>query len=127
VQGAFVLAAVLGVYLWAVFTGHVADDVRTLAFATLVFGNLALIFVNRSWSHTIIGGLLAKNNALWWVTGATIGMLALLLAFPATRELFQFAVIHPGDTVICLVAGIASVLWFEIYKLVRHKHHHPVA
>jgi Ca2+-transporting ATPase len=126
-QGAFVLAAVLGVYLWAVFTGHVADDVRTLAFATLVFGNLALILVNRSWSHTIIGGLLAKNNALWYVTAATIGTLALLLAFPASRELFQFAVIHPVDLVICLGAGIASVLWFEIYKHIRHKHHDPVA
>jgi Ca2+-transporting ATPase len=127
VQGAFVLAAVLGVYLWAVFSGHPADDVRTLAFATLVFGNLALIVVNRSWSHTIIGGLLAKNNAFWYVTGGTVGMLALLLALPATRDLFQFNVMHIEDLGICLAAGIISVLWFEVYKLVRHKHHHAVA
>ncbi|MDO8963329.1 MAG: cation-translocating P-type ATPase [Coriobacteriia bacterium] len=127
VQGAFVLAATLGVYLWAVFTGHTADDVRTLAFITLVIGNLALIFVNRSWSHTIIGGMLTKNNALWWVTAATIGMLALLLSFEGSRELFQFCVVHPEDLVICFLAGLASVIWFEIYKLIRHKKHSPVA
>jgi P-type Ca2+ transporter type 2C len=126
-QGAFVLAAVLGVYLWAVFSGHGASDVRTLAFATLVFANLALILVNRSWSHTIIGGLLKKNAALWWVTAGTIGMLALLLSFTATRDLFQFTVMHPTDLGISLVAGIVSVVWFEIYKLVQHRHHHPVA
>jgi Ca2+-transporting ATPase len=126
-QGFGVLIAVLGVYLWAVFAGHTASDVRTLSFATLVFGNLALIFVNRSWSHTIIGGLLAKNNALWYVTAGTVSMLALLLALPATRDLFQFQVMHLPDLGICLVAGILSVVWFEVYKLVRHKHHHPVA
>jgi Ca2+-transporting ATPase len=126
-QGAFVLVAVLAVYLWAVFSGYAANDVRTLAFATLVFGNLALIFVNRSWSHTIIGGLLAKNNALWWVTGATLSVLALLLAFPGTRDLFQFAVMHPLDLAISLAAGVLSVLWFEVYKLIRHKRHSPVA
>lgn len=126
-QGAFVLAAVLGVYLWAVFSGHAASDVRTLTFATLVFGNLALIFVNRSWSHTVIGGLLTKNVALWWVTAATIVMLALLLWFPATRDLFQFSVMHPGDLLISLAAGLVSVVWFEAYKFVRHKHHDPVA
>ncbi|HEY5548620.1 MAG TPA: cation-translocating P-type ATPase [Coriobacteriia bacterium] len=126
-QGAFVLAAVLGVYLWAVLGGREANDVRALTFATLVFGNLALIFVNRSWSHTVIGGLLTRNVALWWITGGTIGMLALLFWFPATRELFQFTVMHPMDLVISLGAGIVSVVWFEIYKLVRHRHHHPVA
>jgi Ca2+-transporting ATPase len=117
VQGVFVLAAVLAVYLWAVFTGHQAGDVRALTFATLVFGNLSLIFVNRSWTHTILGGLSSKNPALWWVTAGTLSMLALLLAFPGTRDLFQFTVLHPADFAIALCAGVASVAWFEVYKL----------
>ena len=126
-QGTFVLAAVLGVYLWAVFSGHAANDVRALSFATLVFGNLALIFVNRSWTHTIIGGLMTRNPALWWVTGATVGMLSLLFWLPGTRDLFQFTVIHPADLAVSLGAGLVSVMWFEGYKLLRHRHHRPVA
>ena len=127
VQGTLVLAAVLGVYLWSVFSGHVASDVRMLTFATLVFGNLSLIFVNRSWTHTVVGGLGKRNAALWWVTGATVGMLTLLFVFPSTRDLFQFTVMHPADLAISLGAGLASVVWFEVYKLVRHRHHHPIA
>jgi len=126
-QGLFVLAAVLGVYLWSVFTGHVASDVRMLTFSTLVFGNLSLIFVNRSWTHTIVGGLMTRNVALWWISGATIGMLALLLSFPATRDLFQFTAMHPMDILVSLGAGLLSVVWFEFYKLVQLRRHNAVA
>ena len=127
IQGVFVLVAVLSVYLWAVFTGHPAGDVRALTFVTLVVGNLSLIFVNRSWTHTILGGLMSKNPALWWVTAGTVTMLALLLAFPGTRDLFQFAVLHPDDFAIALLAGIASVLWFEVYKMVVARRSRRVA
>ena len=126
-QGVFVLAAVLGVYLWAVYSGHTAGDVRALAFATLVFGNLALIFVNRSWTHTVLGGLLAKNAALWWVVFGSITMLAVLFSFRGARDLFQFTAMHPADIAISLAAGITSVMWFELYKLVRGWQKHPVA
>ena len=37
------------VYLWAVLGDRPDDVVRSLTFATLVVGNLALILVNRSW------------------------------------------------------------------------------
>jgi Ca2+-transporting ATPase len=127
VQGVVVLAAVMAVYLWAVFTGKPANDVRGLAFAALVAGNLGLIFVNRSWTHTIVGGLMSKNRALWWVTAGTLSVLALLLALPSARDLFQFAAMHPTDLAISLGAGALSVAWFEVYKLIRNRRHEPVA
>jgi len=126
-QGAVVLAAVVGVYLWAVLSDFGANEVRALAFTALVSGNLALIFVNRSWTHTILGGFTAKNRALWWVTGGTVGMLTLLFALPGARDLFQFAVLHPLDMVIALAAGAVSVMWFEVYKVVQRKRHARVA
>ena len=127
VQGAVVLAAVLGVYLWAVLSGFVPDVVRALSFTTLVAGNLALIFVNRSWTHTILGGVMTKNKALWWVSGGTVAMLALLFAVPDARELFKFDVPHLADMAIALAAGVASVLWFELYKVIQRRRHVPVA
>jgi Ca2+-transporting ATPase len=93
----------------------------------LVFGNLALIFVNRSWTHTIVGGLHMKNPALWWVTGSTVAVLALLFAFPGSRALFQFTVMHPADLAVSLCAALVSVAWFEAYKVFRNRSHHPVA
>jgi Ca2+-transporting ATPase len=43
-----VLATVLGVYLWTVLNGRPDNVVRSVTFAALVAGNLALILVNRS-------------------------------------------------------------------------------
>jgi Ca2+-transporting ATPase len=37
---------------------------KTAAFVTLIIGNLSLILVNRSWTHTIIHMLKVKNAAL---------------------------------------------------------------
>jgi P-type Ca2+ transporter type 2C len=125
-QGLIVLVAVLGVYLWAALSGMSEEAVRALAFATIVVGNLGLIFVNRSWTHSVIGGLRHKNRALWFVTAGTLGAIVLLFAFPAARGLFQFAAVPVGDFLIAGAAGLLSVMWFEVYKALRHRRHAPV-
>jgi Ca2+-transporting ATPase len=117
-QGLVSLAAVLAVYLWAVMTGHTETDIRALTFGTLVVANLGLMFVNRSWTVSAVRSLAERNAALWWVTGGTVTMLGLLLVVPQLRSLFRFSVMHPVDVAIMVGAGIASVVWFEIYKAV---------
>jgi Ca2+-transporting ATPase len=128
-QGFGVLLAVLGVYLWATLTGdRSADQVRALAFATIVIGNLGLIFVNRSWTHSVIGGLKYKNKALWYVTGGTVTAIGMVFAFPGTQGLFQFALpASLGDFAVAGAAGVVSVVWFELYKALRHRRHAQVA
>jgi Ca2+-transporting ATPase len=117
-QGVGVLLAVLVVYLWSVFTGMGDTGVRALTFTTLVVGNLGLIFVNRSWTNTVLGRLRVRNAALWWVVAGTLTCLTLLLLFPATRDLFRFAPLHPAGLVVAVAAGVASVAWFEAWKVV---------
>jgi Ca2+-transporting ATPase len=51
--------------------------------------------------------------------GAGLLFLSLLLMVPFARELFQFAPMHGVDVIWILVAGVTSVLWFELYKFVR--------
>ncbi len=63
-QGLSVLAAVLAMFLIALRVGQTQAEARTLAFATLVVADLALILVNRSWSHTILETLRRPNPAL---------------------------------------------------------------
>jgi Ca2+-transporting ATPase len=53
------------------------------------------------------------------VLGAGLLFLSLLLVVPFARELFQFAPLHGVDVIWVLVAGAASVLWFELYKYIR--------
>ena len=89
-------------------------EARALTFATLVVANLGLILVNRSWTRSLVKMLRAPNAALWWVIGAALALLGLVLFVPALRDLFRVALLHADDLALVLVTGLASVAWFEI-------------
>ena len=115
-QGASVFLVVLAVFSVALSLGRSDLEARTLTFTTLVVANLALIFTNRSWSRTIPATLRSPNPALWWVVGGALGLLGAVLYVPGLRDLFHFAPPRPADLAIGLVAGVASILWFEGLK-----------
>jgi len=118
-QGVSILAAVLAVFLAALHVEQGEAEARTLAFATLVVANLALVLANRSWSRLIIETLRVPNVALWWVVAGAIATLGLVIYVPAPASLFRFGVLHPLDVLLCLAVGLASMMWFEALKLGR--------
>ena len=117
-QGCTALAACLVVYLVArPMRGD--DAARTLTFAALVVSFVAIILTNRSWTYSIIGSLAQPNTALWWVLGGTGTFLALTLYWPPVQRLFHFAPVAGADLLLACAAGFASILWFEVLKMVR--------
>ena len=54
--------------LFSMRSGHTAEDARTIAFATLVVGNVVLIWANRSAGNTVLESRENRNPALWLVT-----------------------------------------------------------
>jgi Ca2+-transporting ATPase len=119
IQGLGVLIIILGVFVIALYRGQGEFDARALTFTTLIFANLGLILVNRSWSQSIIAGMKTRNNALWWVLIGSLVTLGLVLYTPYVRNVFRFSILHPVDLAICTAAGIASVIWFEVWKRFR--------
>ena len=61
-----------------------------------------------SWSPTIIGAIL---------------FLGLVIYVPFLQKMFHFALLHSLDIIIAMVAGILSVAWFEIVKIMSVKKH----
>ena len=92
------------------------NEVRTLAFVTIVIANLCLILTNRSWSRVMYQTLRTPNRAMGWVYAGTLACLLLVLFVPQLEALFRFAHVPPGGLLLCTGAGAASVLWFEGYK-----------
>jgi Ca2+-transporting ATPase len=115
--GATVLLAVVVLYGWALSAGRSDAEVRSLGFAAIVFGNLALIFANRSRAQSVLATLGRPNPMLWWMTAGTIAALALTLYLPPVAALFRFAPLGAGELGLALAAGIAGILWIEGRKL----------
>lgn len=117
-QGASVLLIVLAVYVITVYREKGELEARAMAFTTLIIANLALILTNRSWSRTILEMLRSSNAALGRVLAGAVVFLALVLYMPFLRELFRFNELHLDDLLITLAAGLISILWFEVFKLI---------
>ncbi len=117
-QGLSMLAAVLGVYLWAVLGDQPDDVARSVTFAALVVGNLALILVNRSWRLSVWRSLRERRNpTVTWILAGAGALLVLLLTGPGLRRAFGFGPMGPAQWLVALAAGVAGVAWFEVYKV----------
>jgi len=122
-QGLSVLAAVLAVYVWAVLSGRPDGVVRSLSFAALVTGNVALILVNRSWTLSAWRSLRERRNrTVKWILGGAGALLVLVLSLPAARDALRFGALQPGEWIVAVAAGLLGVAWFEAYKTRLHRH-----
>ena len=117
-QGLGVLAVVLGAYLWS--STHMAEAAsRAFTFVTLVSGNLALIFSNRSHSGSLWASLWVPNRTLWLVSGLAWTLMAITLYVPALARLFFFEPLPWLHLLAATGMGLVSVVWFEIITLRR--------
>ena len=115
-MGMIQLLAVFGVSL---ARGQGELEARALAFTTLIIANLGLMLTNRSWTDGMFAIVRTPNPTLWWVVGGAVAFLALVLNIPAVCEVFRFSPLHAIDIVICVSAGLFSILWFELFKMFK--------
>lgn len=120
-QGVGILIVTLAVYFVGLKLGCQAKEVRTMTFITLIVANIAVIVTNRSWSDNLFKIIATPNTALLWVAGGAIFFLALILNIPFFINLFQFQKLTLLNIGLCSLAGLTTIIWFEIYKLFKHK------
>ncbi|TFG82261.1 MAG: cation-translocating P-type ATPase, partial [Spirochaetales bacterium] len=116
-QGLGILALVAGIYAWALASGYGVGEARALAYVNLVFGNVGMIFSNRSWTESVLKSVKKPNKALWIVTGAALGFLALALFIPALNGVFGFSPLHLWEVGLCVCTAVIVVLINEFAKM----------
>jgi Ca2+-transporting ATPase len=120
-QGLSVLL-IVGLVYWYGVSRNISDEqVRALAFCTLVFSNIGLIISNRSWSESIFTILRKPNPAMLWLVGGVIALTFTITSNHFLNDLFKFAPLHKHDVLICLGMGLLSITWFELLKVIRKK------
>ncbi len=118
-QGGALLAATMATFrLGLAHTGS-EDSGRTLAFATLIGGNVALILVNRSWRESVFASLRSRNVASWAVVGGATFTMLLAFWVPLLHRLFKFGPVSLEDALVAVLAGGLSLAWFEGLKRLR--------
>ena len=118
-QGIGIIVICLLIYFIGLKMGYSEKSVRTLTFVTLIVSNIAVILSNRSWTYGIFKILASPNKAVTWIVGGAIIFLILILNIPFLLDLFQFEKIGFVEFMVCTVAGLFSITWFEIYKQVK--------
>jgi Ca2+-transporting ATPase len=115
-QGALAFAMVGGIFVWASWHGMPDDEVRALAFFSLVTSIVSLILVNRSFSTSLMTAFRRPNPMLAWIVLGVILILGLSLLWPPASELFRFGPLHANDLGLTLGAGLAVLIVLEALK-----------
>lgn len=92
-----------------------------MVFTNLIFANLFLTLVNRSFYDSVFTSLKYKNRLLSGILILTLLLLAVILYFPPVSFFFKVTALNAGQLILTLVAALISVGWFEIYKWNRRR------
>lgn len=115
-QGAGLLAMLLGLFWYARVSGQTDEAARAAIFIALTLSNLALIQANRgaaSMAWMRAGG---TNPFVGWIAGAAVSLLLLVLSVPFLRQLFAFSIPGPGLLLICCAIATLTFGWCELLK-----------
>ena len=115
-QGALAFVLVAAIFVIGYRRGMPDTEVRALAFFSLIMTIVGLIFVNRSFSASLITALRRPNPSLTWVLGAVVAMLSLTLLWPLASDLFRFGPLHWDDLAVTLGAGVFVLVLLELLK-----------
>jgi P-type Ca2+ transporter type 2C len=116
VQGALVLGVVTTILFLAPGYGFDVDQVRALTFHSLVLCVVALIFVDRSVSSSIITAITRPNRALAYVLPIVAVLLAVTVFWAPARDLFRFGALDAQWLVVPLGAGVTVLVVLELLK-----------
>lgn len=122
-QGVFIFAASFGAY-YVTLAGDPsnAQAARAMGLAVIILANLFLVQVNSSDHDSALKSArrLAKDQVMWAVNLGTLALLAVILYSPISVFL-KLAPLGFAQLMTALGLAAASVLWYEIVKLIRRR------
>ena len=119
VQGLLITLGLLFVYQYCAVENFSEKYTRTTIFLTLIASNIFLTLENRSFYYSIFTTIRYKNNLVLIIIGITIGITTLLLSVPIFLEFFMFEKVNAFQIGLSILVGFVSVMWIEIYKIVK--------
>lgn len=121
VQGLIITAGVLFAYQYTVNEGGNEEKTRSVVFVTLVFANILLSYVNRSFYYSVVNTFRNRNYLLLGITVATLALTFAILFVPPLSRFFKVISLGFTEIAFSLMVALVSVAWFEVYKWVKRR------
>lgn len=121
IQGLVITAGCLGIGYHYLQQQATPELVRTVIFITLLFSNIWLTLVNRSFVHSVLQTMRYRNPLLPLIIGITLLLTAASLFVPFVRTLFLLSPLTMQMIGTCFLVAMASTLWMEVWKLLQRK------
>ena len=96
--------------------GRMAALSRALTFFALVLVIVSLIFVNRSFSTSLVEAFTRPNHTLVIIVMFVTSVLALSLVWPRAADLFRFGPLHADDLAVTAVVALVCFVLLELSK-----------
>ncbi|MBM1169981.1 cation-translocating P-type ATPase [Microvirga arabica] len=117
IQGAVVLGAVLGLYVWALNVDIPETQARASAFVALVVGNLVLAFADAAEPGT---SFFDRSRFAFWVIGAVAAaIVAVLLYVPPLAAVLRLSPPSPWWLAAALMIAVLAGGWFGLARRLR--------
>lgn len=119
VQGLVITAGILWIYQYSVHLGNDETKTRTFVFSTLILANILLSLVNRSFYYSIFETLKNRNALFAGITILVSLLFVVILYVHPVSTFFSVSSLTVQELGLALITAVVSVLWFEIYKLIK--------
>lgn len=118
-QGLVITSGVLFAYQVGVWGGGNEEKTRAMVFSTLIFANILLSLVNRSFFYSMFESFKNKNPLFLIVNGVVLVLLFAMLYLRPLSDFFKISALSLSELGIAGLIAMVSVLWFEVYKWVK--------
>lgn len=108
-------------YQYSVDLGNDEAKTRALVFSTLIFANILLSLVNRSFYYSVLESFKNRNFLLMGISALVLVLLFVILYVKPVSGFFSVTPLAAAELGMTLLVAAISVLWFEVYKLMKRR------
>jgi Ca2+-transporting ATPase len=114
IQGAVLLAAVLGIYVWSLSIELPEDQARAAGFMVLVIGNLVLALADAAGTATRLFD--PRHNIFWGVSAIAAVVLVGTMTVPFMSEIFRVEAPDGGIIALSIFVAVIAGGWYGVAK-----------
>lgn len=118
-KGILLLTMVIVVYFLSINEGHTHEEVRAIAFSSLIIGNIFLILTSLSNTRSFIAVIREKNLAILIISITAMALLVLTISTPFLQNIFNFQFPGYRHFIISIIGASGMLLIFELTKRLK--------